>query len=359
LRKLQGRLHAAMELYAEANHYISERDERDARVACPLEVGLGELYYEWNDLETAQRHTQRAIELSQLHGTSSSLVSAYLTQMHIHQARGDSVASQTAFNQAEETMRNSSLVKGIANQVALWRVRRWLAAGDLESAVQWAESLPSDNQDALSLVADQRLAVAHIRWAQGNLSQAIELLKTLVADAKAVRQYEHVIQALILEALVWMADGETELAVQTALEALSLAQPEGYLRTFADEGPPIRGLLTECRSRVEGPVLRAYIDQISSAIPAPAEYAASPAEKATPAYGEKSRSPDVDLVEPLSEREQDVLRLICAGYSNQEIAEELVISLYTVKKHNSHIYGKLGVTSRTQATIRARKLGLD
>jgi LuxR family maltose regulon positive regulatory protein len=356
LRKLQGRLRAARELYAGAERYINERDEQDARVACPLEVGLGELAYEWNDLETAEHHTLRGIELSELHGTSSSLVNAYLGLMRIHQAREDVRAAQEAFHQANETVQQYHLVKGTAHQVALWRVRLWLAAGDLVAAERWGDQLADDDQGALSLVADQCLTLARLRLAQGELSQAIELLERLQADANAAGQFAHAIQASILLAIAWKAKEDSNRSLQEIVKALALAEPEGYLRTFVDEGQPIRTLLGECKARIEEPGLQSYAAKILSAFDAPVGHLLP--VKEWQARSDQPQTPTLELIEPLSEREMDVLQLICAGYSNQQIAETLVISLYTVKKHNSHIYGKLNVSSRAQAIIRARQLGL-
>jgi LuxR family maltose regulon positive regulatory protein len=148
------------------------------------------------------------------------------------------------------------------------------------------------------------------------------------------------VKILALQALAFQTQGDAEQALSALERALSLAEPEGYVRTFIDEGEPMARLLRLALSRGIAPD---YVARLLAALGEEAELAFPTMES---------------LVEPLTERELDVLRLIVAGLSNPEIAEELFIAVSTVKSHVNHIYGKLGVTSRTQAVVKAQELGL-
>ena len=186
--------------------------------------------------------------------------------------------------------------------------------------------------------------------AERAVGQALGLLDRLHAKAVAQQRTGSVIEAAALRALA-LADGGDQAAASASLaEALALAAPEGYIRVFADEGAPMARLLgrlaaAQRTGRVvfPGPVPQRYLNQLIRAFqPAVAPPAAR----------------DTSLAEPLSERELEVLRLLAAGKSNQQIADELVVTLATVKKHVGHILGKLTAGNRTQAVARARVLGL-
>jgi LuxR family maltose regulon positive regulatory protein len=175
----------------------------------------------------------------------------------------------------------------------------------------------------------------------------------LLQVAEAAGQIGNVIELLTLQALALEAQGESVQATTTLHRALTLAEPEGYIRTFVDEGEPMRRLIADCRSWIEkqshseAQKLIAYAGRLLTAFPQ-AESAPLPAIIHQPSK----------LVEPLSERELEVLRLIADGFSNAEIGAKLFIAVGTVKRHINNIYGKLDVQSRTQAVARARELGL-
>ncbi len=195
------------------------------------------------------------------------------------------------------------------------------------------------------------LALARVRIAQGRddpvspfLQDALRLLDRLLGDAEAKARLGSVLEILVLRALALQAHGDRTSAFSTLERALLLAEPEGYIRLFVDEGEPILALLRQAyaRSIVAGYVatlLKAFGEQDISALPL------------------ASARPD-SLVEPLTERECEVLRLLLEGASNREIAQRLVLSVNTVKRHVYNLCGKLGVQSRTQAIIRARDLNL-
>jgi LuxR family maltose regulon positive regulatory protein len=155
------------------------------------------------------------------------------------------------------------------------------------------------------------------------------------------------IEILALQAVAWHSRGETGRALSAQEKALAIGEPEGYVRVFVEGGAPMADLLRQAAARARGTAAE-YVNMLLRALRAAApERGAVPSSSVSPA-----------LVEPLTEREREVLHLLGQGLSNREIAENLVITVNGVKKHTSNIYGKLAVHSRTQAVVRAQELGL-
>ncbi|RPI91159.1 MAG: helix-turn-helix transcriptional regulator, partial [Chloroflexi bacterium] len=197
------------------------------------------------------------------------------------------------------------------------------------------------------------ITLARLHLAQSRITEAIALLGQFREDAEAAERMGSVIEVLMLEALAFAAQGDQGRALTSLERALTLSEPEGYIRLFVDEGEPMRQLMTEYQSEIkkqtangldgQSSYLLAYINRLLAVFPQPAH-----SEKPGP----------VTMPEPLSERELDILRLIATGRTNQEIAEILVIAVSTVKSHINNLYGKLGTNRRTQAIAIARDLGL-
>jgi LuxR family maltose regulon positive regulatory protein len=225
--------------------------------------------------------------------------------------------------------------------VEAWRALFALRQGDIAAATRWATTFDPQARDELCLRWEQSgLVQARVWLAQGKVTEAGQVLDCLLADAEKGDRKGRIIEILNLQALVLVTQQRRDAALQVLVKALALAEPEGYLRVFLDEGAPMMELLRQAGSRGIAPQyvskLLSEFDRIPGTAPIPQQ----------------------PLIEPLSERELQVLRLVAAGKSNPEIAAELVLAVGTVKAHNSNIYGKLGVRSRTQAVARAREFKL-
>jgi LuxR family maltose regulon positive regulatory protein len=252
----------------------------------------------------------------------------------------------------ERSARESRIPPWIAAEVAAWKARSWLAQAKLAAASRWAHQhglisggRPNqvDQFDFFSLNAF--VVLARILLAQERWGEAIGLLLRLLQAAEAGGRTSKMVEILGLQAMAAQAKGDKSLALAAIKNALTLAEPEGFVRIFVDEGPPMARLLYEAVTRGIAPD---YARRLLAAFPI-----------GEPEQPEPSRSqvPESELVEPLSERELEVLQLIAEGLTNPEIASRLFLSLNTVKAHTRNIYGKLGVHSRTQAVARARALG--
>jgi LuxR family maltose regulon positive regulatory protein len=230
------------------------------------------------------------------------------------------------------------------------QVRLWLACGELDCATRWAEQLDIMPQQHQTPFARERqeVALARILLAKNQPTAALQRLEPARQRAMAGQRWGHVIEIRLLQALAHQKLHEEPQALTALTEALRLGEPEGYIRSFVEEGEAMEALLSRLRKRYakQGPI--PYLDTLLTAFQQESK-ARHSAEKGTKAQ---------PLSEPLSERERQVLHLLTQGASNQEIAQQLVIAYDTVKRHVSHIFSKLGVNNRVQAVKQARDFGL-
>jgi LuxR family transcriptional regulator, maltose regulon positive regulatory protein len=241
-----------------------------------------------------------------------------------------------------------------------YRAMLWLKHGDLTSAVRWAaryERAADSARPQFTAYDYDRFALAQIDIAQGRLDAAYAAVAQLLHDAEATDHVRFVIWALVLQALILQAQGDTATALASLARALTLAEPEGYVRVFVDEGAPMAALLAQVAGH-HAPVAQ-YAARLLAAFPN-AELRIRSLESDLTQNSNAQRAPETQnfLVEPLSERELEVLRLLAEGHDNAEIARALVVAVSTIKSHVNHIFGKLGVGNRLEAVLRARQLNL-
>ena len=306
-----------------------------------------EILREWNQLDAALDFARRAIQLIDQLDAAVDLVAAYCTLVSISLARGEYDGATLALQQVrrvEQALSNSFIY---ANYIPITRVRNWLARGELEQAIRWSQEQRETGRYT-SPFAEEREAVALVRlWlAQNQPEEALSHLEPLLEAATRQDRWGNVIELLLLTSLAHQQQREEQEALTALTEAIRLAEPEGYMRMFVDEGPPMAALLSTLRMRRKPgkDAMAGYLDRVLAAFP--------------PRSKIDQRALQQPLPEPLSAREQEVLSLLARGASNQEIAETLVVALDTVKRHVSNILSKLAVSNRTQAVVRARALGL-
>lgn len=297
------------------------------------------IYYEWNDLQKAEEHLQHGMELSLRSGNMEFQNAGHIYQALLRLAQGDPAGALAAVEQSHALARD--LAPAVRARSAACHVRLALALGDLETAQRWGEQL-AGNADAHSFYRFLGLARPLLLIAMGEKAAAAGQLAACYATASHAGWGYAAIAVRVLQSL---AAPNPEAAVEFLSDALKLAQPEGYLRTFVEAGEPLILLLQEAARRGVHPE---YVGQI---------LAAREGERRT-----RSHRPifpaNAALVEPLSGRELEVLRLVTAGLSNREIAAQLFISPGTAKTHIHNIFGKLGARNRMETVIKAKELGL-
>ena len=361
----QGHLHQAAEIYQQASQVTTERENRGESI--PLAIGmvyagLSLIWLEWNNLGKATELAFKAIELGELGGPMDNFMQGYLALARAKQARGDIAGSLEELEEVEQIIRRSKIPQWISG-ITPYRVRLSILQSKTNSVdglpqvvIHWLQSsglledwrqptsisfLPSHPRDF------EHLTLARVFIVQGKIDEAFELLDWLHQMAGAAGRTRSVIEILMLKSLAWQTYGDTSHAVSALEEAITLAEPEGYIRLFADEGPKLAGLLRRAyASGISGD----YVSKLMAACDIASEWR-------TQSKGAGAISALI-LPEPISDRELEILNLISQGISNREAAEHFVVATSTVKKHLENIYGKLGVHNRTQAVARARELSL-
>jgi LuxR family maltose regulon positive regulatory protein len=340
LQARQGYLHKAYQSFQQALELGAERGGTLAATG-PAYVGRGELQREWNQLDQASHSLQEGIARCQQTGNASIMLRGHIMLARVKQAQGDTAGADTLIQQIPQIIHSSHLSPLNAASATAWHARLALAQGDLASAVRWVQENHLEVDDELSPPRElEYLTFARVLMAQQRPHETLPLLGRLLHLAEQQGRLGNALEVLVLHALASRAYSDEAEAMARLTRALSVAEPEGYIRLFIDEGEPIVALLRQ-----------AYAHEIAS------DYVATLLLAAGSTFTD-SPVPAGSLLEPLTERELEVLRLLVAGLSNAAMARELVITVGTVKSHINHIYGKLGVQSRSQAIARVHSLHL-
>ncbi len=356
LQMRQGRLQLAHATLEQALQLATDPQGRHLPIASEALIGLGDLEREWNNLDTAEKYLTDGIELARQWNELSSF-DAYLPLMRVRLAQGDLAAAQAAIETAWKMASISDLsqiddifadlqrayffvMQGNASEAARWAERRGLTTGGPPAS----PAAPDARQEYINdhLRKYEQLVLARLFILQGRTGEALDLLEKLIEQARQLQRTDLAIETHILQALALQQIRKDGPAGAALAEALTLAEPGGYVRIFLDEGEPMTRLLLRAASRGDTP---AYIQKLMAAC--------SPPAGVQLAVGRPDR-----LEEPFSERELEVLRLLARGWSNPQIARELYVAVSTIQTHCKNIYGKLGVHRRWDAVQRAQELGL-
>jgi LuxR family maltose regulon positive regulatory protein len=349
LQMARGRLREAGVILRRALQLATERGGASVHATGEVHVAIGLLSYEWNDLDSAVHQLKEGMELARRISRFDVLVDGYIALSRVQQARGDVEGALEAAREADRLAHRAGVGEEIV-KATVWKARLHLTLDDLVAAAfEQNRATGVSGGVSPSVRETERIGLVRLRVARGEHDEALALLYQLREAAEAAGKTGKAIEILALEAVALRAKGEKEHAVSTLAQALTLAEPEGYVRTFIDEGSPMAALLSEVleaqqRERLAPNVPAYYLRKLLAVL----EHDDS---SVTTLAG-------VELREPMSERELEVLALLAAGKSNRQIASELFVALSTVKTHIKNIYGKLGVHSRIQAVSRARDLGL-
>ena len=350
IRVAQGRLHEAVSTYQRSLQLATEQGEPVPPGTADLYTGLNELHREQGNLEAATQHLRTSEELGERAGLPENRHRWCVATARIREVQGDLDGALDALDEAERLYMRA--FNPNVHPIAALKTRVWVAQGRLAEALGWAREQGLSVEDELSYLREfEHITLARVLIArykserkERSIHEAVGLLERLLKAAEEGRRTGSVIEILVVQALAHEAQGDVPRGLEPLERALTLAEPEGYLRIFVGEGEPMRDLL---RHAAAGGVSSSFTRRLLSAFDEPARPVSNPAQVTT-----------IPLAEPLTAREVEILRLVAAGLRNQEIADQLFISLATVKRHITNAYGKLGVRHRTEAVARTTELNL-
>jgi LuxR family transcriptional regulator, maltose regulon positive regulatory protein len=353
VQQAQGKLGAALRTYREGLRLATEGDGFSVYHAGEAHVGLAQVLYQRNQLGEAHQHATQGVEFCRQVIELTELDIALVALAWVRQAMGD---PDGALETMEEACRTYARPDVVALAYPAWseRARLQLALGRMEEAARWTREQGLTEHDEVSYLREgDHLVLARVLLAQSQPDRALELLERLDALAASQGRTGSLIQIRALRALALQAADEHQGALTLLAETLELAAPEGHVRVFADEGPPMAALLRSligtrrrARAAAGAGATTQHLHRVIQAY------------QPTTAPADNTARTVLGLIEPLTDRELEVLRLLAAGRRNRDIATELVVTLETVKKHTSHIFDKLGAANRTEAVAHARRLGL-
>jgi LuxR family maltose regulon positive regulatory protein len=345
IRLAQGRLGEALRIFERGLALAIGQGGPVLRGAADMHVGISSILRERDDLEGARQHLLQSGELGEDNGLPQNRYRSRVAMAAIRHAEGDLDGALELLTEAERLYVGD--FSPDVRPVAALKARVWIAKGMLAEAVDWARERGLSPADELSYVHEfEHATLARLLLAQGTRDlperatrEATELLERLLAAAEEGDRNGSVIETLVPLSLARRARGDMAGALSSLERAVALAEPEGYVRSFVDERPPMAALLKLAAKSRSAPE---YVRRLLAAV--------ATAEGRTPV--------EQSLIEPLSERELEVLRLLESDLDGPDMARELTVSLSTVRTHTRSIYAKLGVNSRRAAVRRAGELGL-
>jgi len=341
----QGKLHQAESL---CKNILEQKNHQTHPAAAYVFLEQGELLYEKNDLDGALEVLSKTIYIGKSADKIVNLVRTRQLLAQIYCALGDQEEAALVMGRADELYKQSSPRYQVMHQIEYeyYRIRCLLYQKKMRAALQWADGYKTRREKASNPWATlNELVYAQVLLVDGKPDRAFPVLKACEDSARSFEAGGWVIQSLALQALCYQATDDMENALACLRSALSLAEPQGYIRTFVDSGLSMQRLLEQT---AKGNIYPEYVTRLLSAFPADAGDKESVLTENT-----ASQQP---LIEPLTDQELSILKLMAAGLSHSEIASELYLSLNTIKWHSTNIYGKLGVHRRAHAVARAREL---
>jgi LuxR family maltose regulon positive regulatory protein len=353
LSMLQGKVNEAETLYEQAVDIATDDQGQHRPIAGVALIGLGRLESERYDFEAATRHLTEGIELTKRWGEAG-VISGYTGLARLRQSQGDERGALEAVRTAQRLAEKFDAMEVDDIGVGLCQARLWIVQGNIEAAARWIEERGLDKGLSLETLKEEirtthslyrfseYATMALARVAQGRPGEALSVLRLLLGAAEDAGWVAYCMEVSAVQAVALQAQGNVAQALAALERALSIAAPGDFVRTFLEKGAGMAELLYQAAAQGIAPE---YAGRL---------LAAFPASEAPDSFREKP----ADMVEPLSEREGEVLQLIAEGLSNREIAQKLFLSMSTVKVHTYNIYSKLGVHSRTQAVAKARTLGI-
>jgi LuxR family transcriptional regulator, maltose regulon positive regulatory protein len=323
IQEEETQLHVAAETY---QRVLKWAGDPALPVACEAHLGLARIFYEWNDLDSALHHGQQAVQLGKLLEQTDRAVAGEVMLARLRLAQGDVRSAMATIAKADLFARQHNFMHQLPH-IAETQILTLLHQGNLDGAAVLAQKhlLP--------------LSMARVHLAQGNPAEALAVLQPLDEQSQQKERVNERLKVKILLAIALHRNGEKAEAMQNLRDALTMAQPGGFIRIFVDEGTPMKRLFHEAATHG---IMHNDIAMLLAAF------------ETDPPFPYSAQS----LIEPLSERELEILHLIAQGLSNREIGERLFLALSTVKGHNQNIFAKLQVKRRTEAVAYARELGL-
>jgi len=308
-------------------------------------VGISELHRERNDLPAALHDLQRSQDLGQHAGLPQNRYRWCVAMARVRQAQGDLAGELDLLDEAERLYISDFFPN--VRPISAMKARVWIAQGRLGEALSWASEQGLSPEDNLSYLREfEHVTLARLLLAQypserteRSIHQAVGLLDRLLRAADEGQRAGSALEILVLQAVADQMRDNVSAALWPLERALTLAEPEGYVRIFVDQGPPMAALL---EAAAERGIAASYVRRLLGAFD----------------KGEPGMPVRQDLIDPLSERELDVLRLLATDLDGPDFARQLVVSLNTVRTHTKNIYAKLGVNNRRAAVRRAGELDL-